>query len=70
MSGSNVGPHNLGPSGSSATQLPPHLATADPGRTALIMQVLQLTDEQIAMLPAEQRISIMELKKQIAKTPK
>ena len=70
MSGSNVGPHNLGPSGSSAVQLPPHLATADPGRTALIMQVLQLTDDQIAMLPAEQRISIMELKKQIAQTPK
>ena len=70
MSGSNVGPHNLGPSGSNAVQLPPHLATADPGRTALIMQVLQLTDEQIAMLPAEQRISIMELKKQIAQTPK
>ena len=63
------GPQNVGSAGSSPIQLPPHLASADPGRTALIMQVLQLTDEQIAMLPAEQRLSIMELKKQIAQTP-
>lgn len=32
------------------------------------MQVLQLTDEQIAKLPAEQRQSILVLKEQIAKS--
>lgn len=69
MAGASVGPQSIGGSGSSPIQLPPHLANADPGRTQLIMQVLQLTDEQIAMLPAEQRLSIMELKKQIAQTP-
>lgn len=30
------------------------------------MQVLQLTDEQIAMLPPEQRQSILVLREQIA----
>nr|CAD7594585.1 unnamed protein product [Timema genevievae] len=35
---------------------------------ALIMQVLQLSDEQIAMLPPEQRQSILVLKEQIAKS--
>lgn len=37
-------------------------------QAALIMQVLQLTDEQIAKLPAEQRQSILVLKEQIAKS--
>lgn len=37
-------------------------------QAALIMQVLQLTDEQIAMLPAEQRQSILILKEQIARS--
>jgi len=46
-------------------QLPPHLAGADPEKAQLIMQVLQLTDEQIAMLPLQQRESIMVLKEQI-----
>lgn len=32
------------------------------------MQVLQLTDEQIAMLPQEQRQSILMLKEQIAQS--
>lgn len=32
------------------------------------MQVLQLSDEQIAMLPPEQRQSILLLKEQIAKS--
>jgi cleavage stimulation factor subunit 2 len=32
------------------------------------MQVLQLSDEQIALLPPDQRQSIMVLKEQIAKT--
>uniref|UniRef100_G3PZ42 Cleavage stimulation factor, 3' pre-RNA, subunit 2 n=1 Tax=Gasterosteus aculeatus aculeatus TaxID=481459 RepID=G3PZ42_GASAC len=49
-------PHNMGPNA------PP------PPRAALIMQVLQLTPEQIAMLPPEQRQSILILKEQIQKT--
>ena len=49
--------------------LPQHLANAPPEKTQLIMQVLKLTDDQIAMLPAEQRASIMELKKQIHQPP-
>lgn len=69
MPGATAGPPNIGSSASSSIQLPPHLANADPGRTQLIMQVLQLTDEQIAMLPADQRLSIMELKRQIDQTP-
>jgi len=50
-------------------QLPPHLAGADPEKAQLIMQVLQLTDEQIAVLPEEQRRSIMVLKNQIEQGP-
>jgi cleavage stimulation factor subunit 2 len=46
-------------------QLPPHLAGADPEKAQLIMQVLQLTEEQISMLPQQQRESIMILKEQI-----
>ena len=41
---------------------------SDHEKAALIMQVLQLSDEQIAMLPPEQRSSIMVLKEQIAKS--
>ena len=66
MPNASVGAPNIGSGGANPIQLPPHLANADPSRTQLIMQVLQLTDEQIAMLPTEQRLSIMELKKQIA----
>ena len=51
--------------GPGGMQLPPHLAGADPEKAALIMQVLQLTDDQIVVLPAEQRQSIMVLKEQI-----
>ncbi|XP_076683378.1 cleavage stimulation factor subunit 2 CstF64 isoform X2 [Andrena cerasifolii] len=40
---------------------------SDQEKAALIMQVLQLSDEQIAMLPPEQRQSILVLKEQIAK---
>ncbi|KAK5650038.1 hypothetical protein RI129_001067 [Pyrocoelia pectoralis] len=39
---------------------------SDQEKAALIMQVLQLSDEQIAMLPPEQRNSIIVLKEQIA----
>ncbi len=49
--------------------LPPHLAGADPDKAQLIMQVLKLSDAQIAGLPADQRASIMELKKQINAVP-
>ncbi|RZC38114.1 cleavage stimulation factor subunit 2 tau variant [Asbolus verrucosus] len=48
---------NIGPAGAS-----------DQEKAALIMQVLQLSDEQIAMLPPEQRNSILVLKEQIAKS--
>ncbi|XKL63231.1 hypothetical protein PGB90_005595 [Kerria lacca] len=41
---------------------------SDTEKANLIMQVLQLTDEQIAMLPAEHRQSILNLKDQIAKS--
>ncbi|KAI4459379.1 cleavage stimulation factor subunit 2 [Holotrichia oblita] len=48
---------NIGPSGAS-----------DQEKAALIMQVLQLSDEQIGLLPPEQRNSILVLKEQIAKS--
>ncbi|XP_013194037.1 cleavage stimulation factor subunit 2 tau variant [Amyelois transitella] len=41
---------------------------SDQEKAALIMQVLQLSDEQIALLPPEQRTSILMLKEQIAKS--
>ncbi|XP_072764889.1 uncharacterized protein Cstf64 isoform X2 [Anoplolepis gracilipes] len=41
---------------------------SDQEKAALIMQVLQLSDEQISMLPPEQRQSILVLKEQIAKS--
>lgn len=40
----------------------------DKEKANLIMQVLQLSDEQINKLPAEQRQSILALKEQIAKS--
>ncbi|XP_035232970.1 cleavage stimulation factor subunit 2-like [Stegodyphus dumicola] len=44
------------------------LAPQDQEKAALIMQVLQLSDQQIAMLPPEQRQSILVLKEQIARS--
>jgi cleavage stimulation factor subunit 2 len=41
---------------------------SDQEKAQLIMQVLKLTDEQIAILPQEQRASILVLKEQIAKS--
>jgi len=67
MPGQGVRPQGVG--GRGGPQLPPHLAGADPEKAQLIMQVLQLTDEQIAVLPAEQRQSIMVLKDQIKQGP-
>merc|ERR1719189_1035534 len=55
----------IAPGGPAQSQLPPHLAGVDPEKAALITQVLQLSDEQIAGLPAEQRQSIMVLKEQM-----
>ncbi len=45
--------------------MPSNLAATDPDKAKLIMQVLQLTDEQISKLPRDQQASIMELKKQL-----
>ena len=44
------------------------ISSVDQEKAALIMQVLQLTDDQIAMLPPEQRQSILMLKEQIAQS--
>uniref|UniRef100_A0A672JDZ8 Cleavage stimulation factor, 3' pre-RNA, subunit 2 n=1 Tax=Salarias fasciatus TaxID=181472 RepID=A0A672JDZ8_SALFA len=60
-------PHNLGPNANPAAR-PGQVSTQDQEKAALIMQVLQLTPEQIAMLPPEQRQSILILKEQIQKT--
>ena len=65
-----MGPGGPGGPGMPPPQLPPHLAGADPEKAQLIMQVLQLTDEQIAMLPPQQRESIMVLKEQINQGPR
>ncbi|XP_005090007.1 cleavage stimulation factor subunit 2 [Aplysia californica] len=42
-----------------------NISAQDQEKAALIMQVLQLTDDQIALLPPEQRQSILILKEQI-----
>lgn len=52
--------------GSSGPAAP--ISNQDQEKAALIMQVLQLSDQQIAMLPPEQRQSIMVLKEQIARS--
>merc|ERR1711971_1311122 len=54
-----------GPSDAPGHAIPPQFANSDPDKAQLIMQVLQLTEAQIAMLPTEQQASILELKKQI-----
>uniref|UniRef100_A0AAG5DQS3 RRM domain-containing protein n=1 Tax=Anopheles atroparvus TaxID=41427 RepID=A0AAG5DQS3_ANOAO len=50
---------------------PPKVGAAsdasDQEKAALIMQVLQLSDEQIALLPEDQRASILVLKEQISR---
>lgn len=53
-----------GPAGIPASPI----SNQDQEKAALIMQVLQLSDQQIAMLPPEQRQSIMVLKEQIARS--
>ena len=60
--GANMRP---GPPGGAPGAPLNNIAGEDPEKAQLIMQVLQLTDDQIAVLPAEQRQSIMVLKEQI-----
>ncbi|KXJ24390.1 cleavage stimulation factor subunit 2 [Exaiptasia diaphana] len=60
-----------GPPVSSAPNVPasgPDISAQDQEKAALIMQVLSLTDQQIALLPEEQRQSIMMLKEQIGRS--
>ncbi|XP_009289373.1 cleavage stimulation factor subunit 2 isoform X1 [Danio rerio] len=63
-------PHGMGPGAPPPARPGPgsDVSSQDHEKAALIMQVLQLTPEQIAMLPAEQRQSILILKEQIQKT--
>ncbi|XP_067313448.1 cleavage stimulation factor subunit 2 isoform X2 [Pseudorasbora parva] len=63
-------PHSMGQSAPPAVRPGPtsDVSSQDHEKAALIMQVLQLTPEQIAMLPPEQRQSILILKEQIQKT--
>jgi len=56
-----LGPRPVGAPG-------PGVSQQDQERAALIMQVLQLSDQQIAMLPLEQRTSILVLKEQISRS--
>lgn len=58
-----VGPGAARPSGAN-----PVISAQDQEKAALIMQVLQLSDQQIALLPPDQRQSIMVLKEQIARS--
>lgn len=61
------GPGSSGPA--PPVGLPSNLTTGlaghDQEKASLIMQVLQLSDEQIRMLPPEQQASILQLKEQI-----
>uniref|UniRef100_A0A665U7Z6 RRM domain-containing protein n=1 Tax=Echeneis naucrates TaxID=173247 RepID=A0A665U7Z6_ECHNA len=63
-------PHSMGPNAPPPARavIVNQVSTQDQEKAALIMQVLQLTPEQIAMLPPEQRQSILILKEQIQKT--
>ncbi|KAK4305974.1 hypothetical protein Pmani_022167 [Petrolisthes manimaculis] len=56
------------PPAAAAPTLPANLAGQDQEKASLIMQVLQLSDEQIKMLPPEQRASILQLKEQIQRS--
>lgn len=57
----NPGPPTIDSSQGAAAQ-------SDDEKKKLILQVLALTDEQVAMLPADQRHSIMVLKEQLARS--
>ncbi|XP_074655262.1 cleavage stimulation factor subunit 2-like [Tubulanus polymorphus] len=62
MPGAQPTSSNAGPSGNAG------ISSQDQEKAALIMQVLQLSDEQIARLPPDQRQSILILKDQIARS--
>uniref|UniRef100_A0A8C8FW58 RRM domain-containing protein n=1 Tax=Oncorhynchus tshawytscha TaxID=74940 RepID=A0A8C8FW58_ONCTS len=69
MMGEPRGPPMMEPRGPPMeTRGQSQVTSQDHEKAALIMQVLQLTPEQIAMLPPEQRQSILILKEQIQKT--
>uniref|UniRef100_T1JH34 RRM domain-containing protein n=1 Tax=Strigamia maritima TaxID=126957 RepID=T1JH34_STRMM len=60
---------NMSPMGNvNRNASPSQISAQDQEKAALIMQVLQLSDQQISMLPPEQRQSIMVLKDQIARS--
>ncbi|KAK2179499.1 hypothetical protein NP493_484g00036 [Ridgeia piscesae] len=71
-------PRQAAPQVGAAAALPPggipglsgstSISPQDHEKAALIMQVLQLSDDQIAMLPPDQRQSILILKEQIARS--
>ncbi|CAH1109337.1 unnamed protein product [Psylliodes chrysocephalus] len=61
-------PGPVTPTPAAASPIVGTAGASDQEKAALIMQVLQLSDEQIAMLPPEQRNSILVLKEQIAKS--
>ncbi|KAF2360869.1 RNA recognition motif domain [Trinorchestia longiramus] len=56
---------NTGPPSGLPANITSGLAGHDQEKASLIMQVLQLSDEQIRMLPPEQQASILQLKEQI-----
>ncbi|KAG7153772.1 Cleavage stimulation factor subunit 2-like [Homarus americanus] len=61
-------PRGVPPPATAPAALPASLAGQDQEKASLIMQVLQLSDEQIKMLPPEQRASILQLKEQIQRS--
>ncbi|KAL4135932.1 hypothetical protein QTP88_007509 [Uroleucon formosanum] len=65
-------PPRIIPSSQPQAQQAPNqtVKTSDSEKAALIMQVLQLTDAQIAKLPLEQRQSILQLKEKISNSKK
>lgn len=73
LGGGRDDPRMAGGGGAAGRQMPsgapnPVISAQDQEKAALIMQVLQLSDQQIALLPPDQRQSIMVLKEQIARS--
>ncbi|ESO01540.1 hypothetical protein HELRODRAFT_112541 [Helobdella robusta] len=64
--GGKVNTDAMGPTGNNSAG--GNASVQDQEKAALIMQVLQLSDEQIATLPHDQRQSILILKEQIARS--
>lgn len=64
----NVTPANISATiAGAAAGGPSNSAQSEQEKAQLIMQVLALTDQQIAMLPAEQRQSVLSLKEQLSR---